>query len=115
MRALVSPIQAREDPTMDPKSTISYFAPSVSGASAGAHAVQFPSVERQPNHDGDGNLVTPETREEVLRGELIYAMPALPPQLNDGIKLRGKPLPKTLALTPTTVPVLNIVLIALLL
>lgn len=37
--------------------------------------------------------------------------PAAPPQAKEGIKFLGKPLPKILALTPTTVPVLNIVLI----
>ena len=38
-------------------------------------------------------------------------MPDAPPQEKEGIKVRGNPDPKMLAATPTTVPVLNMVLI----
>jgi hypothetical protein len=57
---------------MDPKPTTTYFAPSTSGSSA----IQCPSV-RQPSLDE--RLVEPETREEMLRGQRLHVMPALPP------------------------------------
>jgi hypothetical protein len=57
---------------MDPKTSSVYFAPSGSGSGA----VQFPGMQ-QPRLDE--HLVEGETREEMLRGERIYAAPAREP------------------------------------
>ena len=58
---------------MEPKSSTSYFAPS----GVGSHAVEFPGMRQQPSLDE--RLVQPGTRDEMVRGELVQAMPALPP------------------------------------
>jgi hypothetical protein len=58
---------------MDPKTSTVYFAPSGSGSAA----VQFPGMQQQPKLDE--HLVEGETREEMLRGERIYAAPAREP------------------------------------
>lgn len=59
---------------MDPKtSTVHFFAPSGSGSGA----VQFPGMQQHPRLDQ--HLVEGETREEMLRGERIYASPAREP------------------------------------
>jgi hypothetical protein len=58
---------------MDPKTSTVYFAPS----GAGSSAVQFPAMQQQPRLDE--YLVEGETREEMLRGERIYAAPAREP------------------------------------
>jgi hypothetical protein len=57
---------------MDPKTSTVYFAPSGSGSGA----LQFPAMQ-QPKLDE--HLVEGETREEMLRGERIYAAPAREP------------------------------------
>lgn len=57
---------------MDPKSSTVYSAPSASGSSA----VQFPAMQHPRL---DEHLVEGETREEILRGERIYAAPAREP------------------------------------
>jgi hypothetical protein len=73
MRSLDTRASSRDGASMDPKSTTVYFAPSGS-TSAG---VQFPGMQQQPKLDE--HLVEGETREEMLRGERIYAAPALEP------------------------------------
>ena len=51
---------------------------------------------------------------ERKRGKACSVKPAAPPQEKDGTKARGKPEPKILTPTPTTVPVLRTVPIAVL-
>jgi hypothetical protein len=57
---------------MDPKPATTYFAPSPSGSPG----LQCPPVEHPSLDD---HLVESETREEMLRGERLYASPARPP------------------------------------
>ena len=54
---------------MDPKPTTAYFAPPATGSVA----IQCPPVQHPSLDD---HLVEPETREEMLRGERLYAAPA---------------------------------------
>jgi hypothetical protein len=57
---------------MDPKPAFELFAPPLAGSGAlGCPSVEHPSL--------DERLVEPGTREEMLRGERLYAAPALPP------------------------------------
>lgn len=65
---------------MDPKTSTTYFAPS----SSGPRAVECTSV-RHPSLDE--RLVEPGTREEMLRGERLYAAPAHPPHAERHIEL----------------------------
>jgi hypothetical protein len=65
--------RSRDAAAMDPKSSTVYFAPSGVGSSA----VQLPGMQQQPRLDE--HLVEGETREEMLRGERIYAAPAREP------------------------------------
>ncbi len=61
---------------MDPKTSTVYFAPSGSGSGA----VQFPGMQPPASQPRlDEHLVQGETREEMLRGERIYAAPAREP------------------------------------
>lgn len=69
---------------MDPKTSTVYFARPVPAAKiiapsgVGSGAVQFPGMQ-QPHPKLDEHLVEGETREEMLRGERIYASPAREP------------------------------------
>lgn len=61
---------------MNPKPSIAYVEPSTQSSSG----VQFPPVTHPSPHPRlDDHLVPGETREEMLRGELIYAAPAKEP------------------------------------
>ena len=64
----------------------------------------FRLVERQlaPFEDAAGHF------DRFL--DAVGRKPSEPPQANEGTNLGGKPVPKMFALTPTTVPVLNMVL-----
>lgn len=69
---------------MDPKppSREMWLAPPPSGSSA---ALRFPSSQEPPSVDE--HLVKPETREQLLRGRKVVAMPALPPHGDRHFKL----------------------------
>ena len=67
---------------MDTKSATAYSCPPASAS--GSLGLQFPGVR---NPSLDERLVTPETREEMLRGELIQALPALPPHADQHFDL----------------------------
>ncbi len=69
---------------MDPKppSGEMWLAPPPSGSSA---ALRFPSSYEPPSVDE--HLVKPETREQLVRGRKVVAMPALPPHGDRHFKL----------------------------
>jgi hypothetical protein len=60
---------------MDPKPRHAFSAP----GHASASALRFPGVHEGPFPGVDDHIVRPETREEMVRGELIIAQPAKPP------------------------------------
>jgi hypothetical protein len=60
---------------MDPKPRQTFSAP----GHASASALRFPGVHQRSFPGVDDHIVRPETREEMVRGELILAQPAKPP------------------------------------
>jgi hypothetical protein len=66
---------------MDPKPTLSYMAP---GAGV-AHSYSLPGPHEFPRVDD--HLVRPETREEMVRGTRVLAVPAHPPHAERQTKL----------------------------
>jgi hypothetical protein len=60
---------------MDPKPRHAFSAP----GHASASALRFPGVHEGPFPGVDDHIVRPETREEMVRGELMIAQPADPP------------------------------------
>ena len=58
---------------MDPRPSLVYLAP---GASGVASSYRMPAARERPAPDD--HVVGPETREELVRGERVFALPALP-------------------------------------
>jgi hypothetical protein len=68
---------------MDPKPRQTFSAP----GHASASALRFPGVHERSFPGVDDHIVRPETREEMVRGELILAQPANPPHADRHARL----------------------------
>jgi hypothetical protein len=79
----IKTIPADDYTCMDPKPRQSYSAP----GHACAPALRFPGVHERSFPAVDDHIVRPETREEMVRGELIIAQPADPPHADRHARL----------------------------
>jgi hypothetical protein len=68
---------------MDPKPRHAFSAPGPTPVSA----LRFPGVHEGPFPGVDDHIVRPETREEMVRGELMIAQPAKPPHAESHARL----------------------------
>jgi hypothetical protein len=71
----INPSRRNDYTCMDPKLGQTFSAP----GHASASALRFPRVHEGSFPGVDDHIVRPETREEMVRGELILAQPAKPP------------------------------------